>query len=66
MLKLSRLDKNQNLINIGVKNLQGVTIYNSTNNSEEQLLNISSAAAGIYFVELVTEREVFTVKVLKQ
>jgi hypothetical protein len=65
IFQLSRLEKNHNLIKINVKNVQGVTIYHSTNNLDEQLLNITSAAAGIYFVEIITGREVFIVKVLK-
>jgi hypothetical protein len=65
LLQLSGLSKNQKLINISIKNLQGITIYNSSKYMENQLLDITNAIDGIYFVEVVTEKEVFTMKVQK-
>jgi hypothetical protein len=66
LFQLSGLDKNQNGINISIKNLQGVAVYNSSNYTENQLLNITNVATGVYFIEVVTEKEVFTIKLLKQ
>lgn len=49
---------------IEIVNLQGQTIYKS--NKIEEQINLSNQAKGVYFIQLVTEQNTFTKKIILQ
>ncbi len=66
LIQFKRLNKNQDITNISIKNLAGITILSTSTYKDNQLLDITNAASGVYFAEVITERGVTIIKVLKQ
>lgn len=66
LIQFKGLNKNHDIINISIKNLKGNTIVSTSTYKDNQLLDITNAASGVYFVEVITERGVTVIKLLKQ
>lgn len=66
LIQFKGLNKSHDIINISIKNLKGNTIFSTSTYKDNQLLDITNAASGVYFIEVITARGVTIIKVLKQ
>jgi hypothetical protein len=62
-----KLDKAFNKVNVTVSTALGQTVYSSsTNNSLNDIIDLSSFAKGVYLVNVVTEEGMFATKIVRE
>lgn len=66
VFRIEGLDVNKGSINVSIKNVLGATIFTYTDFKAIQLIDISNASLGIYFVEVLQNNTITSFRVLKQ